>query len=112
MGNEIPEPVKSFESWLLRRVAQAVEASEVPADLLTDLQAEIEAAKDLPQEDGHARAVQDIGERLGIPVEEVEKGLSVLEGQPSMTREVLMRRIAEAWLEGQRKGCRERGSSG
>ncbi len=39
------EPTDSFESWLLRRVAQAVEAGEVPEALLTELQAELEAAQ-------------------------------------------------------------------
>jgi hypothetical protein len=29
--------MEDFESWLLRRVAQAVEAGEVSADLLADL---------------------------------------------------------------------------
>ena len=109
MTVDLPEPLEGFESWLLRRVAQAVEAGEVPADVLTDLQAEIEAAKDLPQEEGHARSVRDIAERLGIPVGEAEQGLSALEAQPGVTRELVMRRIAEAWLEGQRKAYR-RGS--
>ncbi len=56
----------------------------------------------MPQEEGHARAVQDIAERLGIPVEEVEQGLKALEAQPTLRRELLMHRITEAWLEGQR----------
>jgi len=36
--------METFETWLLRRVAQAVEAGEVPEALLMELQAEIEAA--------------------------------------------------------------------
>ncbi len=40
----------TFESWLLCRVAQAVEAGEVSEALLTELQAEIEAAKVSPPE--------------------------------------------------------------
>ncbi len=95
--------IESFQAWLLRRVAQAVEAGEVPADLLTDLQAQIEAARGMPQEAGHARAVRDIAERLRIPVDQVEQGLSALEGHPRVTRELLLREIAEAWLEGQRR---------
>ncbi len=35
----------SFEAWLLRRVAQAVESGGVPEALLMELQAEIEAAQ-------------------------------------------------------------------
>jgi DNA-directed RNA polymerase specialized sigma subunit len=90
----------SFETWLLRRVAQAVEAGEVPSSLLTELQAEIEAARERPQEEGRAEAVQDIAEKLGIPLKQAEHMLATLEAQPTVTRELLMRRIAEAWLEG------------
>jgi len=97
------DSMDSFETWLLRRVAQAVEAGEVPAGLLTDLQAEVGAAKDLPQEEAHARAVGEIAERLGIAEEEVEQGLKALEAQPEITREMLMRRIADAWLDGKRR---------
>ncbi len=45
---ELPDPKEPFESLLLLRVAQAVEAGEVPADLLTELRGEFEAAKDRP----------------------------------------------------------------
>jgi hypothetical protein len=99
----MPKPLEGFESWLLHRVAQAVEAGDVPADLLTELQGACEAARTMPQEEGHARAVQDIAEQLGIPVEEAAQGLKALEAQPSVTRELLMREIAERWLEGQRR---------
>jgi hypothetical protein len=87
-------------------VAQAVEAGQVPADLLTELQTEIEDSKDLSKEEGHVRAVRDMAERLGIPVDQVDQGLSALESHPAVTRELLMRRIAEAWLETQRKAYR------
>jgi hypothetical protein len=97
------DPTEGFQSWLLSRVAQAVEAGDVSADLLIELQGACEAARTMPQGEGHARAVQDIAERLGIPVEEVEQGLKALEAQPAVTRELLMRRIAERWLEGQRR---------
>ena len=103
MGSESSEPMDAFESWLLQRVAQAVEAGDVPADLLTELQSEIEAAKDLSQEEGHGTAVRDVAERLGIPVDQVEQGLSALEAQPPVTRKLFIRRIAEAWLEEQRR---------
>jgi hypothetical protein len=90
--------MESFESWLLCRVARAVEAGEVSVDLLTELQAEFEAARDRPQEQSHADAVQDIAVELQMRMEEVETGLAALETQPRVIREVLMRRIAEAWL--------------
>ena len=40
---------------------------------------------------------------LQMPVEKVEPGLATLEVQPRVIRELLMRRIAEKWLEGQRR---------
>ena len=47
-------------------------------------------AKELPQEEGHAQAVQDIAERLGLSVDRVENMLATLEAQPAVTREVLL----------------------
>ncbi len=52
--------MESFETWLIRRVAQAVEVGEVPASLLTELQAAIEAARDRPQEKGRAEAARTL----------------------------------------------------
>ena len=37
-------------------------------------------------------------------MEEVAAMLGTLEAQPIITRELVLRRIAEAWLVGQRKG--------
>ncbi len=108
MADETPEPLKDFEGWLLRRVAQAIEAGEVPADLLTKLQAEFEAARERPQEEAHAKALKDVAERLMIPHKHVEAILTALEAQPATTRELLMRRIAGAWLEGHRVAYRAR----
>lgn len=45
MSSNKPDPMGAFETWLLRRVAQAVESGEVSADLLTKLQAACEAAR-------------------------------------------------------------------
>jgi len=89
-------------------VAQAVQACEIPADLLTELRAAFEAAREIPQEEGHTEAVRNIAERLEIPLEEAKKGLMAIEAQPTVTRELLMRRIAEAWLERQRKAYQQR----
>ena len=97
----MPDLAEPFETWLLHRVAQAVEAREVSADLLTELQAEMERARGLPQEEGHFLAVQDIAERFGLPVDQAEKLLGALEAQPTVPRELLMRRSVETWLRGQ-----------
>ncbi len=108
MPGDLPEPIEAYEAWLLRRVAQAVEVCEIPADILAELRATFEVAREMPQEEGHTKAVRDIAERLDIPLEEAEKGLRAIEAQPSVTRELLMRRIAEAWLESQRKAYQQR----
>ncbi len=101
----------AFEPWLVRRVAQAVEAGEVPASLLTELQAEIESARERPQEESHAEAVQDIAEKLNIPLERAKHMLATLEAQPSVIREVFMRRIALAWLDGHQEAYRRQNAS-
>jgi len=100
------DPTEAFETSLLHRVAQAVEAGEVSADLLTDLRSEMERARALSQEEGHALSVQDIAKRLGLPAGEVETMLATLEAQPAATREAVLRRIVEAWLAEQRKTYR------
>ena len=56
----MPDPAEAFETWLLQRVARAVEAGEVSADLLTELQAEIAEAQRQPPNERHALAVQEL----------------------------------------------------
>ncbi len=104
------EPMEGFESWLLHRVAQAVEAGEVPADLVLELRAEIEAAGETPQEEGEVAAVRQIAEIVGISEERVAKVLSFIETEPAVVRERLLRRIAEAWLEGHQEAYRRGGA--
>ena len=82
----MPDPMVVFETWLLHRLAHAVEAEEVSADLLTALHQEMEAARELPPAEGHAVAVQEIAERLAVPVERIEHLLAVFEAQPTVTR--------------------------
>ncbi len=109
MAGGFLEPIEAFETWLLRRVAQAVEAGEVPEALLTELQAEIEAAKERPQEEGHAAAIRQIAEMAGVDPGKAAQTLAAIEAQPGVTRELFMRRIAEVWLEGERREYREQG---
>jgi hypothetical protein len=56
----MPDPTDTFETWLLRRVAEAAEAREVSADLLTDLHAEIAEARERPPEERHALALMEL----------------------------------------------------
>lgn len=99
-------PVESFLTCLLCRVSQAVEAREVPADLLTGLQAEFEAAKHRPQEASHADAIRQIADLAAVSQQQAAEVLANIEAQLTVTRELLMRRIAKAWLEGQQKAYR------
>lgn len=94
MASGLSEPMDAFEAWLLRRVAQVVEAGNVPATLLAELWAEIEAPRERPQAQSHANAVRDISVELQMPVEKVEAGLATLETKPRVIREVLLQRIA------------------
>jgi hypothetical protein len=100
--------MEKFETWLLRRVAQAVEDCEGSADLLTELQAEFAAARERPRQEGHAAAIQHIADIAGVPEAEARRTLAAIEAQPTVTRELLMRRFAEPWLEGQRKAYQNR----
>lgn len=70
---------------------QAVEAGQVPADLLTDLQAEIGAARDWPEDQSHAGTVRDFADRLCILVAEAGRTLASLEELPTVTREAAPR---------------------
>jgi hypothetical protein len=58
--------IEAFETWLLRPVAQAVEAGEVSEAFLTELQAEIEATKESAQDGGHAAAIRQIADLAGV----------------------------------------------
>ncbi len=107
-GENVSEPMEAFEVWLIRLVAQAVEAGEVPAKLLMDLQAALEVGRAVSQEAGHAAAIRQIADIAEIPEEQAAEALAKIEAEPTVTREILMRRIAEAWLEGQRKAFRGR----
>jgi hypothetical protein len=51
----------------------------VPGDLLAELHTEMEAARDLSQEEGHALAVLDIAERLCLPTDQAGRLLATLE---------------------------------
>ena len=97
-----PDPVDAFETWLLQRVAHAVETGEVSAALLTDLQAEITEARGRPADERHRLAVQELAERFGLSVDALQEWLAALERQPSVTRELLLRQVVEAWLKEQR----------
>jgi hypothetical protein len=102
----VPNPTEAFETWLLHRVARAVEAGEVSVNLLTGLQAEITEAREQLPEERQALAVQELAERFGLLVDRHTELLVTLEAQPHVTRELLLRRFVEAWLKEQREEYR------
>ncbi len=97
------ETMGRFESWLLRRVAQAIEAREVSSDLLAELREEFAAAREKPPEVGMAQAIRTFAEIAGISHERAEEMLASVELLPVVTREMILQRVAEAWLEDQRR---------
>jgi hypothetical protein len=101
---EVREPL---ESWLLRLVAHAVKAGEVPEALLTELRGEIEAAKERSEDEHHAAAIRQIEDLAGVEPEKAAEVLATLEAQPTVTRELVLHRLAEAWLNGQWKAYRQ-----
>ncbi len=103
MTGHMPEPIDAFETWLLRYVAEAVEAGEVPTNLLAKLRTGFEAARATPQGVAQSAAIRHIADLTGIFEEKAEERLAAIEAQPAVTRGLLMHRIAEGWMEGQRK---------
>jgi hypothetical protein len=101
-GATVPDesvtPLESFETWLLQRVAQAVEEGEVSADLVLELRNAITDAQDRSPGEGHAVAVQDVADRLGISADQAAQSLENLERLPLATREAFLRRVADMWL--------------
>jgi hypothetical protein len=69
----MPDPAEPFETWLLHRVAEAVEGREVSADLLTDLHAAIADARARPPEARDALARMELVERVNLPADERRK---------------------------------------
>ncbi len=63
----------------------------------------VQAARTSFQGVRHAAAVRQIADPAGIDWKHAEEILDTLEAQPTVTQELLMRRIAETWLEGQRR---------
>ena len=82
---------------------EAEEAGEVPGGLLTELRDELQAAEQRGEDAGHAVVVRQVADLAGIDRKLAAEVLDTIEAQRSVTGEMLMRRIAEAWLEGQRE---------
>ena len=94
----MPDLADPFETWLLHRVAEAVEGREVSADLLTDLHAAIAEVRARPPDARDALALMDLAERVNLPVDHLTELLATLQAQPPVVRERFLRRFVEAWL--------------
>jgi hypothetical protein len=70
---------------------------------------EFEAAREKLPGEAEALAIRQIAEIVGISEERAAKALSAIESGTTVARQRLLRGIAEAWLEDQRKAYR-RGS--
>ncbi len=101
MTDAWPAPTESFEGWLLRRVAHTVEAGQVSAALLLELQGEMATAREKPAEASQAESIRLIAELTGLSVETVTVAVESIDRLPAARRLALMQRIAEAWLKGQ-----------
>jgi hypothetical protein len=80
-----PDPADAFETWLLRRVAEAVEGAEVSADLLTELQAEIADARARPPDTRDTLALMELAERVSLPVDHLTELLATPVARRSRT---------------------------
>lgn len=99
----MPDPTDPFETWMLHRVAEAVEGREVSVTLLTDLHTAITEVHARPPEARDGPALMDLAERVHISVDELTDLLATLEAQPIEARERFLRGFVEAWLVQQRE---------
>ncbi len=53
-------------------------------------------------------AIQQIVDLAGVHLVRATVVLATIEAQPTVTRKLVLRRIAEAWLRGQRRAHRDR----
>jgi len=99
----VSDPPEPFETWLLHRVAEAVEGAEVSADLLTDLHAAIADVRARPPDARDALALIELADRVNLPVDDLTEHLATPETQPTAVPERFLRRFVEAWLAQQRE---------
>ncbi len=103
----VTDPVGPFGPWLLRRVADAVKARELPGHLLERLRRDLAGAEPTGQAGGDLLSVQEIADLAGVGLAQAAETFAALQQVPGVARERMLRRIAEAWLERQRRLWRE-----
>lgn len=97
------DPRIPFETWLLHRVAAAVEGNEVSATLLTNLHAATAEVHARPPAARDTFALTELAERVDLSADELTDLLATLEAQPIEARERFLRGFVEAWLVQQRE---------
>jgi hypothetical protein len=102
-AHNLPDPAAPFETWLLRRVAEAVEGREVSGELLTELHAALAEVRARPPEAKDTPALMELAERPHLPIDHLEELLATLRAQPTVARERFLRGFVEAWLVYQRE---------
>jgi hypothetical protein len=99
----VADPLGASGPWLVRRVAAAVQAGQFPMNLLERLRRDLADAEPIAQAEGDLLSVQEIADFAGVPVEQAAETFAALQQLPGVARERMRRRIAEAWLERQRR---------
>ncbi len=103
MKRSVSDLSEPFETWLLRRIAEAAENGKVSADLVTDLHAGMAEVRAGPLEARDALTLMDLAERVHLPVDHLTELLVTLQAQPPAARARFLRRFVEAWLMQQRE---------
>ncbi len=103
MPEQDPDRPESFEQWLRRQVAAAVEAGEVSARLLREVDAELDPSQGFAGGLGPVARIRWIAERTAAAPATAEAPEANREGG----REQALREIAQSWLEERRKAYRK-----
>ena len=97
------DPVGSFGPWLVGRVAAAVQTGELPGHLLERLRRDLADTEPTAQAGGDLLSVREIADLAGVSIAQAAETFAALQQVPGVARERMLRRIAEAWLERQRR---------
>jgi CheY-like chemotaxis protein len=102
-SGEEPPAAEPFGCWLPRRLAEAGRCGEVPEETLGQLRAILQGGGDVAAELPRLASVWEIADLAGIPPAQARAVFEALQELPGVALERLARRIAEAWLERQRR---------
>jgi hypothetical protein len=108
MNADSQVPPDKFATWLLHRIAQAVEAGEVSEALLREVQEELLSQDALFSFDSYEMAVRQLQELGGVSREEADAALEMMREYPEGMGERFIRWLADGWLEGRRRAYRHR----